>query len=227
VRSSGDAAQSGNDAVAAFAAPFEKDFFKNARPFRNDYKQHNVALKWFRQYSEWAEDSRSKWFDNTYNYYIPPMLKGAGMDYSFDCDLNAEWWAWHWVEMISQLDNESIDYVFGRSRGLVNCELCVRPGSYDHKRHHMLNTVGRPPQARLPVWDFVIWRDDGTGIRLHPQWSTPKVETYEVDGHAPDVEIPWKGLGQSNGPGTYRSYVDSGNAHTIRFDPAKKPPRGG
>ena len=85
---------------------------------------------------------------------------------------------WSWHEMVAQLDpasmREVVEGIDGRSGGLVACTFAIRPNSYDHKRSYMLwQTTGKSPNTLLPVWDFVLHRDDGTGIRLHPQYSPP------------------------------------------------------
>ena len=76
--------------------------------------------------------------------------------------------------------------------------------------------------GKLPVWDFVFHRDDGTGIRVHPNWSNSKIETYNMVGHRDPVEPPMRGLGKSDGPGTYKHYKDLGNQRTLHFDCKKK-----
>ena len=75
----------------------------------------------------------------------------------------------------------------------------------------------------MKVWDFVLIRSDQSGVRLHPQWSTPKVESYAGEGHAQEVEIPQRGLGESDGPGTYKHFKTEGSQRTLRFDARKKP----
>jgi len=70
----------------------------------------------------------------------------------------------------------------GRSCGLVGCYLAPRPSSYDHKRRKKLKDEGQPLlDVRLPVCDFVLRRQDGTGVRLHPQRSTVKVDTFDIE----------------------------------------------
>ena len=64
----------------------------------------------------------------------------------------------------------------------------------------------------LEIYDFVLHRDNGTGIRLHPGWSDRKIETYDVAGHQDQVQPPKKG-----GPGTMRELINRGNQMTLRF----------
>ena len=114
-----------------------------------------------------------------------------GMTWEF----SNEWTQWSWHEMIAQLDELSMEVVvtgpLGRSCGLVGCSFAIRPGSYDHKRHNMLRKSDRNFQHihKLPYWDFVVHREDGSGIRLHPEWSKPSVETFEELGHAEALAV--------------------------------------
>ena len=88
--------------------------------------------------------------------------------------------------MIAQLDEKSVDIAVkgmgGRSCGLIGSYLAPRPKSYNHQRHKMLKGKGRPLlDASLLVWDFVIRREDGTLVRLHPQRQDRQVKTFELD----------------------------------------------
>ena len=78
------------------------------------------------------------------------------------------------MEMVAQLDEASMRLVVrgkdGRSCGLIGCYFAPRPNSYEHQRHKMLKGEGRPLLGvSSPVRDFVIRREDGTPVRLHPQ----------------------------------------------------------
>ena len=75
--------------------------------------------------------------------------------------------------------------------------------------------------VRLLVWDFVIKRQDGTGVRLHPQRSTVKVETFEIEGPVDPVEPPPQGNGCSSSSGAYKYYKNAQAKEILRFDPAK------
>jgi len=168
---------------------------------------------------------------------LDKIVHPKGMDYSFDRNHKCEWL---WQEMIAQLDDASIDFVVcgpeHRSRGIVACSFETRPNSYDHKRMHALKnkpavafvredgTTTKMVIAKLPVWDFVVFREDGTGVRLHPQWSTTAVESFDVEGHSEPVETPQKGLGCSDGPGTYKHYKTLGSKTTpLKFNATKRP----
>ena len=128
--------------------------------------------------------------------------------------------------MVAQLGERPMQIVAqgvdGRSCGLVGCYLAPRPSSYDHKRHKKLKEEGRPSlDVRLPVWGFVIRREDGAGLRLHPQRSTVKVETFEIEGPVDPVEPPPQGNGCSSGRGAYKYYKNVQTKEMLRFDPSK------
>ena len=82
------------------------------------------------------------------------------------------------------------------------------------------NHAGVP---RLPIWDFVVQREDGTAMRIHPSWSTRKVEVFEAEGHVNEIAPPRRGLGRSDGPGTYKHFKTLATRNTLRFDHTKKP----
>ena len=79
-----------------------------------------------------------------------------------------------------------------------------------------LSDEGQPlNDMSLPVWDFVIKREGGTGLRLHPQRSTVKVETFEIEGPEEPVEAPPQGNGCSWGRGgvqVLQECTDEGDA---------------
>jgi hypothetical protein len=209
-------------AVADNLFAFTLESFQSWNEYTDSYKQHNAALKGFRHmYEDSANpfNSNTLRFDINANPAVAAIVKDKGMDYTFNENDMQEW---SWQEMIASLDRESMEYVVngpaGRSGGVVGCSFSVRPNSYDHKRQHMLREVGRPNATKLPIWDFVVHRADGSGIRLHPEWSTSKVESFEAEGFQHEVAAPQAGLGQSDGRGTYSLYKTMGNNRTLRFD---------
>ena len=128
--------------------------------------------------------------------------------------------------MVAQLDEKSMQIVAqgvdGRSCGLASCMVAPRPSSYDHKRHKKLNDEGKPlSDMSLLVWDFVIKREGGAGLRLHPQRSTVKVETFEIEGPEEPVEAPPQGNGCSWGRGAYKYYKNVQTKEMLRFDHSK------
>ena len=95
----------------------------------------------------------------------------------------------------------------GRSGGVTWCCCALRPGSYDHNRSAMIaDATGAPAKIKLPIWDFVVHRADGSAIRLHPEWSKPRFASFAAEGHLEEVEPPRSGKGKSMGHGTFKHY---------------------
>ena len=212
------------------AQVFDLEYFRSYRPFTGHRSQHNVALKYFRAQQERPDDplqSPCLDFHASAPTAVAEIIHPKGMAWEF----TGEWFQWCWHEMIAQLDDTSMEKVVngfeGRSRGLVGCSLAIRPGSYDHKRHNMLIETATNSKQRLPCWDFVLHRADGSGIRLHPPYRGNVVEAIEEPGHAEALAVvtvpPRRGLGRSDGPGTYKKYKDIGLTEKMRFDASKKP----
>ena len=202
------------------AAPVQRwwvyplEFFKNFTAFTAGYKQHNAALKWFRQLCESSKVETMR-FSNEVPTEVPEIIHHKGVTFEWNA---VERTTWSWMEMVAALDEASMEVVVkgadGRSGGLTGCSIESRRNSYDHKR-------AVQTKEHLPIWDFVLHRNDGTAIRVHPQWSTTKIETFGAIGHEHPVDPPRKGVGKSDGPGTFRRYKNEGNRHTLRFDAEK------
>ena len=95
----------------------------------------------------------------------------------------------------------------GRSGGVVGSSFAPRPHSYDHPRSHKYKLeTGAASPVKLPIWDFVVHRADGTAIRLHPEWNKPRFPSFAAEGHGDEVKPPRAGLGCSDGRGTYKGY---------------------
>ena len=189
---------------------------------------HNTALKYFRQE---AEERRSECvtFKNSAPAKMKEMVKGEKTEFSFRGNPNIEW---HWQEMVAQLDAESLAYVVegqlldpNRSRGLISCRLQKRRNSYDHKRHHALRQQGEAiTMDLLYEWDFVLVRENGTEVWLHPSWNSPTVRCNKPC--EPDVvgfpqpqtdDVPLNDLGGSSGPGTYKWHKDKNKKTELRW----------
>ncbi len=217
-------------ARAALAAgePVTLEMFMAFDSWTSGYQQHNAALKWFRMeceshYPDNPQDAPPYVFSNVEAAQVAAINHGKGMGWDFD-NQGARV-PWNWLEMVAQMDAESMRTLVqgegGHARGLTGCEFSPRPNSYDHKRHHALGAGGGT--LKLPIWDFVLWRSDGTGIRLHPQWSTFKVEFFRVEGHEAMVQPPQQGLGKSAGRGTYKYYKNLAADGYFKFDRSKRP----
>ncbi len=137
------------------------------------WRNHNAALKWYREQDDnpesWARESWRK-FSNTEKDWRAEIDHPRGMQFSFKTDRVQ----WSWLDMIAQLDEPSMRYVVngdesrGSGCGVTECWFTPRPGSYDHALQHANKDVGRETRESS-IWDFVIKRADGTGVRLHPQ----------------------------------------------------------
>ena len=227
----GEAAAHGGDATAiavalASTAVFQiQDFESHYAIGLSHWRNHNAAMKWFRQKCE-QEGEEDFIFPNDSSVEVAQIIHDKkGPNYTFDATVTTRWW---WQEMIAQLDGESMEHVVrgpeGRSGGLVGCSFSARRNSYDHKRAHAIVAAGGKAQKQL-TWDFVVHRADGTGIRLHPSWSSPKVESFDIAGHDSPIAVPAKGSGKSDGPGTFQHYVKLGNSRTLKFQTMQPPPR--
>ena len=201
-------------------------YFGSVREWRGSYKQHNAALEWFRSTTIGRlscgdpEAALPLVFNNFERVAVAAIQKGSGL-----CGNGLTWWfdethtvCWFWLDMVAQMDQPSIQLVChgpeGRSRGLVRCEFSQRGLGAA-----WVDAYGNP---QLWAWDFVLIREDGSGIRVHPQWSTTEILTY-VERHGGEVEIPLAGLGSSDGPGTYRHYRFLVTGPELRFDATKRP----
>ena len=218
--------------------------FRQWDSFSAHCRQHNAALKWFRMLTE---KDRMPVSDQTSHRLEPQCTIGQinhqkGVDYSFDLEAKVPW---SWMEMVAQMTDESIEYVCqgpsGCSGGLMHADFSVRPGSYDHKRHHADHRRGQPdrsrgqtdragrsgePAAVLGQWDFALHRADGSVLRVHPNWNGTKIASMEMppDADYADMPLPKKGVGRSDGRGTFRFYKNLNvDSNKIRFDPDKKP----
>ena len=74
-------------------------------------------------------------------------------------------------------------------------------------------------------------------MRLHPEWSSPKVSVYPLDGYAEPLHPPKRGLGRSDGgkgvpkefqgeeteTGTFSLFKNFGVLKTLKFDHRKAP----
>ena len=164
---------------------YGEDYFSAYGPCRAGYKQHNAALKYFRDYLEYPADPY-----NTLPLGLPK--DGWTAVAVIDHDHKGMGWAWKneyqqwsWHELIAQLDPESRKLVItgpeGRSCGVVGCSVAVRPNSYDHQRCHMIKIMtGKKPELKLPIWDFLVGRSDGTNIRL--MMNGPSLAAHLLQG---------------------------------------------
>ncbi len=193
-----------------------------SREVGEHWKNHNAALKWYRKQDDttesWACDSWRK-FSNTEKNWRTEIDHPPGMQWTFKTSNMVRW---SWFDMIAQLDEPSMQYVVngdescGSGCGVTECWIKPRPNSYDHALQNANKDVRRETRASR-IWDFVIKRADGTGVRLHPQWSTNKITTFAEEGHWLQVQPPNHGPGHSDGKGTFKVYKNKSNQKTLKF----------
>ena len=69
----------------------------------------------------------------------------------------------------------------------------------------------------------MITRADGTQFFVHPGHSNRKIRVWTLDGHDPPIDPPKKGMGYSEGPGTFRGFLTTQQNKQLSFDPRKEP----
>lgn len=202
---------------------YDEDYFSRRDRVTGDYWLHSAALKWFR---DWAEkDGRTHFiFSNDAPVHVPVLIHYTGTDYSFSQN---DVFLWYWLDMVGQLDAasrrlvvEGPDY---RSRGIVQCRI-QKTDIYDHKRHHALGLTDVAPQDTLKVWDFILTREDGSYVCLHPNYLNHRVECKY--GTPPtDHEVPRTGPGGTSGPGIFRYFVRKHVDKTLKFQTCRRAPQ--
>ena len=207
-------------AVAAGTQVFDLGFFQGLEVGEH-WRNHNAALKLYREQDDnpesWARESWRK-FSNTEKDWRAEIDHPRGMQFSFKTDRVQ----WSWLDMIAQLDEPSMRYVVngddsrGSGCGVTECWFTPRPGSYDHALQHANKDAGRETWESS-IWDFVIKRADGTGVRLHPQWKTNEIMTFPEEGHWLQVQPPDQGPGHSAGKGTYKMYKELSSQKKLKF----------
>ena len=181
--------------------------------FEGDFKQHNAALKFFREICERAGHGEGFILSNSHKAEVAAIIHPLGTEFWFD---HADMRVWSWWELVAQMDEESIRYVVedgDSSRGLVGCEFRPRTGSYDHSRQVQPAYGDR---AQLRCWDFILRRSDGTAVRLHPEWTKTTIPTFAVEGQGV-TQIPRNGLGMSDWHGTFSHYRNLGRERLLKF----------
>ena len=202
-------------------------YFENFTEHAVSYKVHNAALKFIRDCCEAHDQNPARMIEyglhpDFQEKLVVPVVKHAhkSPDYEFDWDNVRKW---HWHQMVAMLNPESMRYVVegdqqngARSRGLVSCEL-VQMDRYDHKRHHKDPSM----EGDLKVWDFVLFRNDGSCIALHPEYRS---KTFACTRGMPvtDLEIPKHGRGGSDGAGTFKYFKNRQADKQLRFAASKE-----
>ena len=133
---------------------------------------------------------------------IRKVIHGHGQQFTFSANEHVPWC---WPQMLTMLGDQKGRQVVGS--GVVSLTLYERPGSYDHHRAY----AGQSGGVKPPVWDWLVLNADGKGWLLHPRWGkNAKCDITTLEGAAalPGI-VPAKGVGRSDGPGTYRRATDT------------------
>ena len=183
--------------------PFDVDHFKSLTEFSGSYKQHNLALKGYREYcrvdgpiyKEIAKLGVS--FSNAMLAAVAEVVHDKkGPDFQVDLKKMKHY---NWKEMIAQLRDEDIEWVVNgdsnKGGGVERCDFRQRPGSNAHSYHNLQRGRREEPQETdEEEWDFLITRKDGTQFFMHPDHKTRKIRVWTVaDGHVPPVAPPRRG----------------------------------
>ena len=216
------------------AAVLPVSFFLGAK-VNAPHRQHNSALKYLRTIGEYLRASgedKGPWerFSDVFEH-LPDVMEVCKIKHGKGENYEVDWYApkeqWSWLDMVKQLLDDDIKMVVNgpddASAGLTHCSFSERPNSYCHKEHNRLTKAGVKPasQTLRRIWDFVLHREDGTSIRLHPDWKGTKVGTFDGCGHMEPVPLPKAGPGGTDGRGTFKYYKQGSNKHTLRFDMSK------
>ena len=154
-----------------------------------------------------------------YYHTLGDFTQSAGRDFVFDMSPEGVK-PYHGASLLAHLTPESLRYAVngpqGRSGGVVKLMVEPRHGTYDHNR-----TVQQPDgtQARLPIWDFVVYRADRSTLCLHPARNETTISCME--GAVEPAPIPESGVGKSDGLGTHqrmtREWLRTQTKKTLHF----------
>ena len=183
-------------------------------PCEGGWRQHNAALTYFREICQHGGHEALS-FSNLQMAAVAAIVHPSGEDFWFVHDDQR---VWSWWMMVAQMTEDSIRYVVedgDSSRGLVACEIRRRENSYDHTRHE--HCPDDHPQWR--DYDFILTRNDGTAVGLHPQWLNRDIPTFKVRAAEHTIKITCDELGNADGPGRFKYYQTLGTARTLKFKP--------
>ena len=178
------------------------------------FRLNNAALKYIRDTHEnppGVPTTEYVYLTDAGPYQIGVISHPGGMDYSF----TEEKEPWSWRQMLAGMTETAKTDILGDNPRLGVTRIVCAPtfGSYDHKRCHASKKgAGRRfgDGVRPLVWDFFVTRTDGTTKRLRTNWKGQRVEVTDVDNPPKLPDPPRRGMGRSDGPGTY-TRITKGN----------------
>ena len=153
---------------------------------------------------------------------VRTLTRSKGTDYELGEPLQP----WSWRRMLNGMSDTTLTRVVGP--GITNICCMPIPNSYDHKRRHAALQPGTkqepfPKDAPVPIWDFVVWRSDGTAVRLHPSQTQKKIAIMDYASQGFDRNGPKAGKGKSDGRGTYKAMLAGSYTEKGSFGPDKQP----
>lgn len=156
-----------SDAVAK-PSQWTKEYFTSMQQFTAHYQQHNAAAKSLREML--TRHSNDRFEFNPLHDEDPIILKQVwhekkGTDF---CVTESGHWSYTWQELLGQLSEASLDLVFGHAEYITHCSFMTIP----------VGVVGQP--TGQACWWFVLHRNDGTAIGLHPEWSKCKFPARDI-----------------------------------------------
>ena len=162
---------------------YDLEYFRTLSLYTH-WREHNIALKFFRERGEQQGLDRI-WFD-TGKEQIAVINHPKGTEFTFDPAAGS--FDWEWQQMVAQLHNDDLQPVVegsgGRSRGIIACSL-QKTDMYDHKRHHAWREISAAVAGHATpefyIWDFVLWRADGSYIVMHPNYKNKKNRLQDDD----------------------------------------------
>ena len=185
-----------------------------ALPDDQPWKLNNTALKSIRFSNEdcpgCPRRDMPKWGVSLFSsdtVQVHTLQRGDKTDY----ELVEPFQPWSWKKMFRSFDEDTRNKIIGD--GIT--DICFGPlwDSYDHKRHNAWNDAYKrgtgeniPEDVKSPIWDFQVWRKDGSGVRFHPGQTKRKFEVSDCYSKF-ETEGPSAGRGNSDGPGTYRRMI--------------------
>ena len=123
--------------------------------------------------------------------------KGTRYEFSEDPSHTDQW---SWRHFLSRIQAPPPAWI---EHGIARVACVPIPESYDHNR--AANHKGSfGPEVKPPIWDFLVEAGNGEEVFLHPRWGSSKIEIRKHGGQKNLAAVPKKGIGKSDGPGTYK-----------------------
>ena len=188
------------------------DDLKALRPVAQPIPLNNTALEFLRHSLEAPPGFPTvvDGVDLTPHDLVEIMTLGRGKGTAFWFEEPPQPWSWR--QMFAAMNDATLERLIGdhtHGGGVASITFQYLRHSYDHKREHAAQEELRPyaDGAPVPIWEFVVKRSNGTAMRFHPDQKGKKFGMSKFE-NAPPSEGPARGRGLSDGPGTYRRFIN-------------------